>query len=98
MRSELVSGGWLPDSSFERCDGHHETVDLKLKKASLRAGLQTYRVVPNLEAELGLALMFASAIPTLPWVRLFPFAALLVLAAVTFAWWGFLARLIRHWI
>ena len=54
--------------------------------------------VPNLEAELGLALMFASAIPTLPWVRLFPFAALLVLAAVTFAWWGFLARLIRYWI
>jgi hypothetical protein len=36
--------------------------------------------VPNLEAELGLALMFASAIPTLPWARLFPFAALLVVA------------------
>ena len=50
--------------------------------------------VPNLEAELGLALMFASAIPTLPWARLFPFAALLVLAAVTLAWWWFLARLI----
>jgi hypothetical protein len=25
--------------------------------------------VPNLEAELGLALMFASTIPTLPWAR-----------------------------
>jgi hypothetical protein len=37
--------------------------------------------------------MFASAIPTLPWVRLFPFAAILVLAAVTFACWGFLAWL-----
>src|SRR5262249_18103887 len=46
--------------------------------------------VPNLEAELGLALTFASMIPTLPWVRLFPFAALLVFAAVTLAWWGVL--------
>jgi hypothetical protein len=27
-----------------------------------------------------------------------PFAAILVLAAATFAWWGFLAWLIRHWI
>ena len=36
--------------------------------------------VPNLEAELGLALMFASMVPTLPWARLFPFAALLVFA------------------
>jgi hypothetical protein len=53
--------------------------------------------VPNLEAELGLALMFASMIPTLPWARLFPFAALLVFAAVTLAWWGFLALLIWHW-
>jgi hypothetical protein len=44
--------------------------------------------VPNLEAELGLALMFASMIPTLPWARLFPFAALLVFAGVTLAWWG----------
>ena len=50
--------------------------------------------VPNLEAELGLALMFASVIPTLPWARLLPFAVLLVLAAVTFAWCGFLAWLI----
>ena len=49
--------------------------------------------VPNLEAELGLALMWASVIPTLPWARLFPFAALLVVAAVIFAWWGFLAWL-----
>jgi len=50
--------------------------------------------VPNLEAELGLALMFASVLPTLPWARLLPFAVLLVLAAVTFAWCGFLAWLI----
>jgi hypothetical protein len=50
--------------------------------------------VPNLEAELGLALMFASMIPTLPWVSLFPFVVLLVLAAVTLAWWGALAWLI----
>jgi hypothetical protein len=54
--------------------------------------------VPNLEAELGLALMCASAIPTLPWSRLFPFAALLVIAVLTFAWWGFLAWLIWDWI
>jgi len=50
--------------------------------------------VPNFEAELGLALTFASMIPTLPWARLFPFAALLVFATVTFAWWGFLGWLI----
>ena len=54
--------------------------------------------VPNLEAELGLALMFASVLPTLPWARLLPFAVLLVLAAVTFAWCGFLAWLIWHLI
>jgi len=54
--------------------------------------------VPNLEAELGLALMFASVLPTLPWARLLPFAVLLVLAAVTFAWCGFLAWLICHLI
>jgi hypothetical protein len=54
--------------------------------------------VPNLEAELGLALMFASMIPTLPWARILPFAALLVFAAVTLAWWGFLAWLIWHLI
>jgi hypothetical protein len=35
------------------------------------------RFVPNLEAEIGLALMFASMIPTLPWARLFPFALFL---------------------
>ena len=51
--------------------------------------------VPNLEAELGLALMSASIVP-IPWARLFPFAALLVFAAVIFAWWGFLAWLIWH--
>jgi hypothetical protein len=38
--------------------------------------------------------MCASVIPTLPWARLIPFAALLIVAAVTFAWWGFLAWLI----
>jgi hypothetical protein len=53
--------------------------------------------VPNIEAEIGLALMFASMIPTLPWARLFPFMLFLVLAAATFAWWGFLAWLIWHW-
>jgi hypothetical protein len=52
--------------------------------------------VPNLEAELGLAFMFASMIPTLPWARLFAFAALPVFAAVTLAWWGVLAWLIWH--
>ena len=50
--------------------------------------------VPNLEAELGLALMFASMLPTLPWARLFAFAALLALGVVALAWWGFLAWLI----
>jgi hypothetical protein len=54
--------------------------------------------VPNLEAELGLALSLASVIPTLPWARLFPFAVLLVVAAVTFAWCGFLAWLIWRMI
>jgi hypothetical protein len=53
--------------------------------------------VPNIEAEIGLALMLASMIPTLPWARLFPFMLFLVLAAATFAWWGFLAWLIWHW-
>jgi hypothetical protein len=53
--------------------------------------------VPNLEAEIGLALMFASMIPTLPWARLFPFALFVALGAVTLAWWGFLAWLIWHW-
>jgi hypothetical protein len=33
--------------------------------------------------------MFASTIPTLPWARLFPFAAFLVFGAVTLAWWWF---------
>jgi len=50
--------------------------------------------IPNLEAEVGTALMFASMLPTLPWTRLFTFAALLVLGAVAFAWWGFLGWLI----
>jgi len=50
--------------------------------------------VPNLEAELGLVLMFASMIPTLPWARLSAFSALVVLVAVAIAWWWFLAWLI----
>ena len=58
--------------------------------------------VPNLEAELGIALMFASMIPIYGrtvrdnLARLFIYAALLVLGAVTLAWWGFLAWLIWH--
>ena len=58
--------------------------------------------VPNLEAELGLALMLASVIP-IYWravrgnlARLFAYVALLVFGAVTLAWWGFLAWLIWH--
>jgi hypothetical protein len=50
--------------------------------------------VPNLEAGLGLALMFASVIRNLPWARLFAYAALLVLGAVALAWWWLLAWLI----
>jgi hypothetical protein len=56
--------------------------------------------VPNLEAELGLALMFASVI-AIYWhavwdnlARLFAYVALLVFGVVTLAWWGFLAWLI----
>jgi hypothetical protein len=58
--------------------------------------------VPNLEAEVGMALMFASMIPIYgrairsSLARLFTFSALLVLAAVTLAWWGFLAWLTWH--
>ena len=59
--------------------------------------------VPNLEAELGLAVMFASMIPIYwravrerPLARLLVFAVLLVFAAVTLAWWWFLAWLIWH--
>ncbi len=60
--------------------------------------------VPNVEAELGMVLMFASMIPSYGgavWAHragLFAFAALLGVAAVTFAWWGFLAWLLWHWI
>ena len=57
--------------------------------------------VPNLEAELGLALMFASMIPIYGravvrdnLARLFAFAALLVFGAVILTWWGVLAWLI----
>jgi hypothetical protein len=58
--------------------------------------------IPNLEAELGMALMFASVIPIYGravWgnrARLFIFAAVVVLATVTFAWWGFLGWFIWH--
>jgi hypothetical protein len=60
--------------------------------------------VPNLEAELGMALMFASMIPIYGRAirgnvgRLFALAALLVFVAVTLAWWGFLAWFIWHLI
>jgi hypothetical protein len=58
--------------------------------------------VPNFEAELGMALMFASMIPIYGrairgnLARLFASSALLVFAAVTLAWWGFLAWFIWH--
>src|SRR5258708_22694513 len=48
--------------------------------------------VPNLQAELGLALMFASMIP----IYLFAHAAPLVCRAVTLASWGVFASLIPH--
>jgi hypothetical protein len=56
--------------------------------------------VPNLEAELGLVLMFASVIPIYEravrgnLARLSAYVTLLVFGAVTLAWWGFLAWLI----
>jgi hypothetical protein len=52
--------------------------------------------VPNLEAELGLALMFASMIPIYGRAvrKRAQLGSLLVLGAVTLAWWGFLAWLI----
>jgi hypothetical protein len=52
--------------------------------------------VPNFEAELGLALMYASMIPIYGGAvrkRAFAYTALLVLGAVTLAWWWFLAWL-----
>jgi hypothetical protein len=58
--------------------------------------------VPNLEAELGMTLMFASMIPIYGrairgnFARLFAYVIILVLAAVTLAWWGFLAWFIWH--
>jgi len=58
--------------------------------------------VPNLEAELGLALMFVSVIPIYgraAWgnlARLFAYVTLLVFAAVTLAWWGFFAWFVWH--
>jgi hypothetical protein len=56
--------------------------------------------VPNLEAELGLVLMFASMISISGravrgnWARSFAYVALLVFGTVTLAWWGFLAWLV----
>jgi hypothetical protein len=53
--------------------------------------------IPNLEAELGMALMFASMMPIYAraisgnLARISGLAALLVIAALTLAWWGFLA-------
>jgi hypothetical protein len=58
--------------------------------------------LPNLEAELGMGLMFVSMIPIYGrairgnLARLFTFAALLIFAAVTLTWWGFLAWFIWH--
>jgi hypothetical protein len=52
--------------------------------------------VPNFEAELGLALMYASMIPIYGGAvrkRAFAYTALLVFGAVTLAWWWFLAWL-----
>jgi hypothetical protein len=43
------------------------------------------QLVSNLEAELGLALMFASTIPTLTWARIFPFAVLRVFGVADLA-------------
>ena len=68
--------------------------------AATPVGISSF--VPNLEAELGLALMFASVIPIYGralWSnlgRLFAYVTFLVLAAVTIAWWGFLVWLIWH--
>ena len=55
--------------------------------------------VPNLEAELGMVLMFASMIPIYGGAvrkRAFAYTALLILGAVTLAWWCFLAWFIWH--
>ena len=57
--------------------------------------------VPNLEAELGIVLMFASMIPIYGGAvrkRAFAYTALLILGAVTLAWWCFLAWLTLHMI
>jgi hypothetical protein len=48
--------------------------------------------VPNFEAELGLALMYASMIPIYGGAvrkRAFAYTALLVFGAVTLVWWWF---------
>jgi hypothetical protein len=58
--------------------------------------------VPNIEAEVGMALMFASMIPIYGrairgnLAPLFAYVAVLVLGCVTLAWWWFLAWLIWH--
>ena len=58
--------------------------------------------VPNLEAELGMVLMFASMIPIYgSAIRsnsacIFACVALLIFATVTVGWWGVLAWLIRR--
>jgi len=57
--------------------------------------------VPNLEAELGMVLMFASMIPIYGGAvrkRAFAYTAILVFVAVTLAWWWFLAWLTLHMI
>jgi hypothetical protein len=57
--------------------------------------------VPNIEAELGMVLMFASMIPIYGGAvrkRAFAYTAILVFVAVTLAWWWFLAWLTLHMI
>jgi hypothetical protein len=55
--------------------------------------------IPNLEAELGMVLMFASMIPIYGGAvrkRAFAYTALLIFGAVTLAWWWFLAWFVWH--
>jgi hypothetical protein len=51
---------------------------------------------PTSKQNSDLRLAFASMISTLPWVRLFPIAALVAFATVTLAWCGLLGWLIWH--
>jgi hypothetical protein len=77
--------------------GHAPVFDWNAATAGRISGF-----VPNLEAELGMALMFASMIPIYGravrgnLAPLFACVAVLVLGFVTLVWWGFLAWLIWH--